>query len=79
MRDSELGDKVSSNKLLGIHVSDICQWFGFDPFGEVISTDEQISFVPCCFRKWPYDIQAPLSKRLRAGQWIEDPPRLMYN
>ena len=67
MRDSEPGDNVSPDKLLGIHVSNICQWFGFDPFSEVISADEQISFVPRCFRKWPYDIQALLSKRPRAG------------
>ena len=74
MRDSEPGDNVSPDKLLGIHVSDICQRFGFDPFGEVISADKQISLVPYCFRKWPYNIQAPLGKRPRVGQWIEDPP-----
>ena len=78
MRDSKPGDNASLDELLGIHVSDICQRFGFDPFSEIISADEQISLVPCCFRKWPYDIQAPLSKRPRAGQWIEYPPWLMY-
>ena len=74
MRDSGPSDNVSPNKLLGIHISDIYQWFGFNPFGEVISADKQISFIPRCFRKWPYDIQAPLSKQPRAGQWNEDPP-----
>ena len=67
MRDSEPGDNVSPDKLLGIHVSDICQWFSLDPFSKVISADEQISLVPCCFRKWPYNIQAPLSKWPRVG------------
>ena len=74
MRDSELGNNVSPDEPFGIHISDICYGFGFNPFSEVISVNEQIYFVPYCFGKWPYDIQAPLGKRPRVGQWIEDPP-----
>ena len=50
--DSEPSDDVPPNKLLGIYVSNVCQWFGFDPFCEIISADEKVSFVPHCFRKW---------------------------
>ena len=78
MRDTKLGDNVLPDKLFGVHISDICQRFDFDPFGKIVSVDEQISFVPYCPGKWPDDIQAQLSERPRAGQWIEGPSWLMY-
>ena len=53
MRDLEPGDNTFLDKFLGIHVSDICKWFGLDPFGEVISADKKIPFVLHYFRKWP--------------------------
>ena len=52
MRDPKLGDNTFPDKPLGIHVSDICKWFGLDPFGEAISADEKIPLVLHCFRKW---------------------------
>ena len=39
MRDSELGDNVFPNKLLGIHISNVCQGLGFNLFGEVVRAD----------------------------------------
>ena len=68
MRDFKHSDNAPPNELLGIHVSNICQRFDFDPFGEVINADKKISIVSYCFRKFPYNIQAPLSKWPRAGQ-----------
>ena len=35
-RDSESGDNVFPNKLLGIHVPNVCQGLGFNRFSEVI-------------------------------------------
>ena len=39
MRDSESGDNIFPNKLLGVHVPDVCQGLGFNPFDEVIRAD----------------------------------------
>ena len=39
MRDAKPSDNVLPNESLGIHVSDICQWFGFDPLGKVVCAD----------------------------------------
>ena len=36
MRDSESNDNVFPNKLLGVHVPDVCQGLDFNPFGEVV-------------------------------------------
>ena len=36
VRDSKLGDYVFPNKLLGVHVPDVCQGLDFNPFGEVV-------------------------------------------
>ena len=77
MRDFEPSDNIFLNKSLGIHNPDICQWFNFNPFGEVIRADQQISFVPYYFRERTYVVQSPLIKRPRAGQWIKDSFRLM--
>ena len=39
MRNPKLGDNIFPNKLFGIHVPDICQWFCFNPLSEVICAD----------------------------------------
>ena len=61
-RDSKPSDNIFSNKSL-----DICQWFSFNSFGEVIHANQQIPLIPCCLRERTYNVQAPLSKRPRAG------------
>ena len=38
--DPKPSDNIFPNKSLGIHVLDICQWFSFDPLGEVIRVDQ---------------------------------------
>ena len=55
------------SKSLCIRIPDICQWFSFNPFNEVIYADQQISFIPCYLRERTYNVQTPLSKRPRAG------------
>ena len=59
-RDFKPNDNSFSNKSLGIHIFDICQWFSFNPFGEVICADQQISFVLCCLKEMAYNVQAPI-------------------
>ena len=66
-RDPEPGDNVFSDKLFGISISDIHQGLGFNLFGQIVRADQQISFVPCCFREKADNIQAPLGKWPRAG------------
>ena len=39
MRDLEPGNNVFPNKLLGVHIFDICQRFSFNPFSKIISAD----------------------------------------
>ena len=72
-RDSESSDNIFLNKSLGIHNPDICQWFSFNPFGEVIYADQQIPLIPCCLKERVYNVQTPLSERLRARQRIKSP------
>ena len=74
MKDPKLSNNIFPNKSLHIHVPDICQWFNFNPLSEVIYADQQPSLIPCCLRERPYNIQAPLSKRPRVGQRIENTP-----
>ena len=70
--DPKPSDNIFLDKSLCIHVPDICQWFSFNPLGEVVCVDQQPSPIPCCLRERPYNIQAPLSKRPRVGQRIKD-------
>ena len=77
MRDPKPSDNIFTNKSLGIYVPDICQWFNFNPLAEVIHANQQSSLIPCCLRERPYNIQAPLSKKPRAGQRIKDTPWLI--
>ena len=42
-RDSKPSDNIFPNESLGIHVTNICQWFSFNPLGEVVCADQQIS------------------------------------
>ena len=72
MGDPKLSDNIFPNQSLGIHVPDICQWFNFNPLGEVIHADQQPSLIPCCLREMSYNIQTPLSKWPRARQRIKD-------
>ena len=39
-RDSKPSDNILPNKLFGIHIPDICQWFSFNPLGEVIRANQ---------------------------------------
>ena len=48
VRDPESCDNVLPNELLGIHVSDISQRFGLDPFGEIVDAEQKISLIPHC-------------------------------
>ena len=73
IRDLEPSDNIFLNKSLGVHVPDICQWFSFNPFGEIIRVNYQISLIPCCFKEMTYNVQTPLRKWLRVGQRIKDP------
>ena len=67
MRDPEPGDNVFLDNLFGIHISDIRQKLNFNPFGEIVRADLQISFVLCCFGERGNNIQAPQSKWPGAG------------
>ena len=40
MKDPKSSDNIFPEKSLGIHISDIRQWFRFNPFGEVIRADQ---------------------------------------
>jgi len=77
MRDSESSNDVPSDEYFCIHVPNIGQGLGLDPFGEVVCVDYQVSFVSCCFRERAYNIQALLSERPRTGEGIEDPSWLV--
>ena len=77
MRDFKLSDNIFPNKSLGIHIPDICQWFSFNPFNEVIRADQQIPLISYCLREKTYNVQAPLSKRPRVGQRVKDSSWLM--
>ena len=66
-KDPEPGDNIFPKKLVGIHIPDICQGLSFKPFCEIVRADQQISLVPCCFRKKANNIQAPLSEWPGAG------------
>ena len=70
MRYSEASDNVLLEKLLYVHISNICQRLNFNPFGEIICADQQIFLVSYCFRKWVNNIQDPLCKRPRIGEGI---------
>ena len=55
-KDPEPGNNVFSNKLFGIHISDIRQVLNFNPFSEIVHVDQQISLVPYCFGKMTNNI-----------------------
>ena len=42
---SKSRDNIPLNKLLNVHVSDVRQGLGFNPFSEVVCADQQILFV----------------------------------
>ena len=53
MKDLESGDNVFLGKLPSIHISNVRQGFNFDPFGEIICVDQQISLITYYFGKGP--------------------------
>ena len=55
-RDPESCNDVSPDEPFSIYVSDVGQWLGFDPFGEVIRADQQIPLISCCLREGAYNI-----------------------
>ena len=82
IRDEDMGDPKPSdnifpNKSLSIHVLDICQWFSFNPLGEVIRADQQPSLIPYCLREMSYNIQISLNEWPKTGQRIRDSPWLV--
>ena len=82
IRDEDMWDLEPSNnifpyKSLGIHISDVWQGLSFDPFGEIISSDQQSSPISYCLREGPHNVQAPLRKRPRVKQRVENTPWLM--
>ena len=77
MRDSKSSNDVLLDEFLCIHVPDVGQGFGFDPFGEIVCADQQVSFISYCFRERAYNIQAPLSERPRTEEGIKDPSQLV--
>ena len=70
MRYPEPSDNVLPEKLLYVHILDICQRLSFNPFGEIVYADQQIFLVSRCFRKWANNIQTLLCKGPRAGKGI---------
>ena len=40
MGDSKSSNDALPNKLLGIHIPDVGQGLGFNPFGEIICVDQ---------------------------------------
>ena len=66
-RDSKPSENIFPNESFGIDVPDIRQWFNFNPFGEVVCVDQQVSLIPCCPGEGTYNVQAPLSKWPRVG------------
>jgi len=77
MRDSKSSNDVPPNEFLCIHVPDVGQGLNFDPFGEIVCVNHQVSFISYCFRERAYHIQAPLSEWPRTGEGIKDPSRLV--
>ena len=77
MRDPKPSYNIFPNKSLGIHVPNVSQWFSFNPLGKVICVDQHVPLISCSLRKRTYNIQAPLSERLRVGQRIKDSSQLV--
>ena len=77
MRDLESCNNVPLEEFLSIHISDVGQWLSFDPFGEVICADQQISLISCYFEEGAYNVQAPPGEWPWIGQRVEDPSWLM--
>ena len=45
--DPKTCDNVFPNKLLGIHIPDICQGLSFNPLSKVVRADQLIPHIPC--------------------------------
>ena len=48
VRDSKSSDNIFPKEFLGVHILDICQWFNFNPFGEVICADQHRLLISRC-------------------------------
>ena len=77
MRDFKPCDNVFPNEFFLHPHPEVCQWLSFNPLGEVICAYQKILLIPCCFGEKAHDVQSPLSKGPKAGQWVENSPRLM--
>ena len=77
MRNTESSNDILPDKPLDIHISDISQWFSFDPFREIVYANQQILFTSYYFREMTYNIQAPLGERPRAKKKIKNSSKLM--
>ena len=77
MKDSKPSDNILPNKFFSIRIFDIGQRFSFNPLCKVIHANQQISFIPCRFRKRTYNVRSSLSKGPRARQWVKDSSWLM--
>ena len=77
MGDSKLCDNIFPEKSFCVHVPDIRQWLNFDPLSKIVYPDQQVPLIPCYFGEKAYDVQSPLTKGPRAGQWIENSSKLM--
>ena len=76
-RDPESCNNVSPDEPFSIYVSNVSQWLSFDPFGEVICANQQISLISCFLGEGAYNIQSPLGERPWAGQRVKNPSWLM--
>ena len=47
-KNSESGDNVFLEKLIGVHISDVHQRLSLDSLSKIVSTDQKISLVPYC-------------------------------
>lgn len=77
MRDTKFGNNVLLNAFLHILVLDIGEKLYFDPLGEIIILDEELSSVT----SYPWErtdyFQSSLPKRPGARERVKDPSWLM--
>ena len=76
MRDFKPCDNVFPNEFFLHPHPEVCQWLSFNPLGKVIHAYQQILLIPYCFGEKAHDVQSPLSKGPRAGQWVKNSPKL---
>ena len=57
---------ILCHKSLYILISNVCQGFSLYLFGEIVSSDKEISSIPSSLRELSNNVQPPLDKRPRA-------------